>query len=439
MLKEYLADNSPEIDLKDPQVQEAIKKLLSNKEFMEKVEQMAKQNPGQPGSPPKYTKEEIAKLLESMPKENLPSGLDLPQDPRTKNTPPNNKQTNDTKQNIDGPGPKLTEPKKLTRPPAPLGSKDDPKGAVKPMPIGEQPMPDPFKQGPIVDQGKGNPFQMENNPFGQPDVPNDPRSKSMSALATLWERNIGPLDETPEVKRAIFDLVSGENGFDFDFKDEQGNSFWDLLKNEKGDDSPFSDFLKDSGESNNNWNWSKFDAPEIGWSKWFSNSPPSGGHSNPSSSTPHLPESSSSGWGLNGSGGIGGLSGSWFTVVILGLVVLGAFLLWWFLRDAKATESLALGKGLGPWPIDPRSINSREDVVKAFEYLSVLICGTAAKMWTHGTIAEALTNLAVTQGEIAVKLARLYELARYAPLDEPLTRLEVIEARQIVCDLAEVT
>jgi hypothetical protein len=261
----------------------------------------------------------------------------------------------------------------------------------------------------------------------------------MSALATLWERNIGPLDETPEVKRAIFDLVSGENGFDFDFKDEQGNSFWDLLKNEKGDDSPFADFLKDSGESNN-WNWSNFDMPEVGWGKWFSNSSPSGGQSSSSSSstTPHLPESSSSGWGLNGSGGIGGLSGSWVTVLILGIVVLGAFLLWWYLQDAKTAESLPAGHGLGPWPIDPRSINSREDVVKAFEYLSVLICGTAAKMWTHSTIAEALTNLAIAQGEVAVKLARLYELARYAPLDEPLTRVEVIEARQIVCDLAEV-
>jgi hypothetical protein len=151
-----------------------------------------------------------------------------------------------------------------------------------------------------------------------------------------------------------------------------------------------------------------------------------------------MPESSSSGWGFGGSGG-GGLSGSWFSVVLLVLVVLGAFLLWWYLRDAKTPVSSDPTHGLGPWPIDPHSINSREDVVKAFEYLSVLICGPAAKMWTHSTIAEALTDLAVAHGEVAVKLARLYELARYAPLDEPLTRAEVIEARHIVCDLAEVS
>ena len=43
-----------------------------------------------------------------------------------------------------------------------------------------------------------------------------------------------------------------------------------------------------------------------------------------------------------------------------------------------------------------------------------------------------------THGETAVKLARLYELARYAPLDEPPTRAEIVEARRLVCDLAGV-
>ena len=93
----------------------------------------------------------------------------------------------------------------------------------------------------------------------------------------------------------------------------------------------------------------------------------------------------------------------------------------------------------GPWPIDPRQINTREDVVKAFEYLSVLICGPAAKTWTHNTIADSLADLAATHGETAVMLARLYELARYAPLDEPLTREELMEARELVCGLAGVS
>ena len=77
--------------------------------------------------------------------------------------------------------------------------------------------------------------------------------------------------------------------------------------------------------------------------------------------------------------------------------------------------------------------------MKAFEYLSVLICGPPAKTWTHNTIADALSELAATHGETAVMLARLYELARYAPLDEPLTRDELMEARELVCGLAGVS
>jgi hypothetical protein len=102
----------------------------------------------------------------------------------------------------------------------------------------------------------------------------------------------------------------------------------------------------------------------------------------------------------------------------------------------RAPRAAGVPAGPLPWPIDPRDINSREDVVKAFEYLSALICGPDAKTWTHSTIADELTKLAETHGEAAVKLARLYELARYAPLDEPMSRVELMEARRLVCDLA---
>jgi hypothetical protein len=36
-------------------------------------------------------------------------------------------------------------------------------------------------------------------------------------------------------------------------------------------------------------------------------------------------------------------------------------------------------------------------------------------------------------------LARLYELARYAPLDEPLSPAEIEESRRLVCRLAGVS
>ena len=122
-------------------------------------------------------------------------------------------------------------------------------------------------------------------------------------------------------------------------------------------------------------------------------------------------------------------------------IIVSVIVFWivWKNFRTPTPEVAYVAGGLGPWPIDPRRINTREDVVKAFEYLSVLICGPAAKTWTHSTIADALADLAATHGETAVMLARLYELARYAPLDEPLTHEELMEARELVCGLAGVS
>ena len=54
--------------------------------------------------------------------------------------------------------------------------------------------------------------------------------------------------------------------------------------------------------------------------------------------------------------------------------------------------------------------------------------------WTEAT-ANRDRN-AVTTATGALLGLRLYELARYAPLDEPLTTAEVAEARRLVCRLA---
>lgn len=128
-------------------------------------------------------------------------------------------------------------------------------------------------------------------------------------------------------------------------------------------------------------------------------------------------------------------------VLAFAALIIGGLLLWKFLyfRDPKAARSAFELSGLGQWPVDPRSISTRDDLVKAFEYLSVMICGPAARMWTHSTIATALADLATSHSEAAMILARLYELARYAPLDEPLTRDEIEEARRLVCRLAGVS
>ena len=206
--------------------------------------------------------------------------------------------------------------------------------------------------------------------------------------------------------------------------DGKGNNIFDMLRDGGADGDKFGDFFG-KGEGGN-WEWPKFD---MSWSRgknldldWGSNGnrrPP------PDFNTPRSPR-----WNWGGSGGGGGLGGG-FSV---GSVTVPLYLI--LILVFQAQSALAFAGGPGPWPIDPRNINTREDVVKAFEYLSVLLCGPAAKTWTHSTIAEELVALAATHGETAMKLARLYELARYAPLDEPLTRAELMEARRLACDLA---
>jgi hypothetical protein len=239
------------------------------------------------------------------------------------------------------------------------------------------------------------------------------------------------------VKRALFDLASSANGLDLDLLDDKGNSIWDLVRKGDGSGLDFGNFMDGSGV---NWKLPNMEMPSFKLGNWFGRTTPRAGSSGSSwswgSSSPRIRTPSSGGGGL----GNFGFGGSWFPVVVLGIVAL-AVLAWIVLKNLRtsAPEVAYVAHGLGPWPVDPRLINSREDVVKAFEYLSVLICGESARTWTHSAIADALADLAATHGETAVMLARLYELARYAPLDEPLTNEELMEARELVCGLAGVS
>lgn len=277
------------------------------------------------------------------------------------------------------------------------------------------------------------------------DAPETPREKGMRAAMAMWERNVGPLDETPGLKGLLFDIVEGSDEWG-DWAGGEGGSFWDSLSKEGGDGSSFADFIDKSAAGDGwgdfgKWEWPKLptwlggggdgpkggmDAPDVGggggwFSGWKSNRPAGG------------PRSPGSSWGFSG----GGVEGSWWPVVILAAVLVGGLLVWrfWYLADPRAADPTAADR-FKDWPVDPRDIATRADVIVTFEYLSVLLCGPSAQTWTHNTIAGALAELALTHGAEAVVLARLYELARYAPADEPLTPAEVAEARRLVCGLA---
>lgn len=321
-------------------------------------------------------------------------------------------------------------------------------GMVEPLPGNNPPgvnpaMPMPGGNPPALPPEPANPLnKIEPNLLNQNETP---REKAARAAAGLWERNIGPLDDTPAVKKALFELVEGSE----DLRDENGNNFWDSLLKEAPTDvdgkSSLSE-LFDGAALGDSWDFGKLELPKLfdsdrdsdhnhdfdrgpqresWWSRNFGNRSPS---------TPTAPR------GPSGSGvsiGVPGIGGGLIPLAILAGLVVVALLVWRFWGVSPWSRKRAAAGLFGPgWPIDPRHITTREHVVLAFEYLSVLICGPVAKTWTHNTIAGALADLAKTHGEAAVMLARLYELARYAPLTEPLTTAELAEARRLVCTLA---
>lgn len=91
---------------------------------------------------------------------------------------------------------------------------------------------------------------------------------------------------------------------------------------------------------------------------------------------------------------------------------------------------------LGPWPVAPGAVRTREQLVQAFEYLSLLRLGTPARSWNHLHIADALGGPADPSRTAATELAALYEQARYAPARESLSDHEIRTARQSLTLLA---
>jgi len=123
--------------------------------------------------------------------------------------------------------------------------------------------------------------------------------------------------------------------------------------------------------------------------------------------------------------------------VLVAVVVLGALL--WKLEERASARSAGQSEDewrLGPWPVAPASVSSAEELIKAFEYLSLLRFGRRARAWNHLQIAARLGDDAGRRAG-AGHLALLYEQARYAPDPAPLPQGVLETARRELCDLVE--
>ncbi len=123
----------------------------------------------------------------------------------------------------------------------------------------------------------------------------------------------------------------------------------------------------------------------------------------------------------------------------LAVLVVFAFILYRSMERRRASSGEA-GWRLGPWPVAPGAVATRGDLVAAFEHLAFLCLGPAVRACNHLDVADRLGEQSADaeRRRAAGELARLYEQARYAPDDEPLSETDLAAARRDLCLLAGV-
>jgi hypothetical protein len=138
---------------------------------------------------------------------------------------------------------------------------------------------------------------------------------------------------------------------------------------------------------------------------------------------------------------LGGPASVWQALAWFGALAVIGVAVWKIVQNYRQLTALAKGAGrrLGPWPVHPGRVATRDDIVKAFEYLALLLLGPAARNWNHLQIAVRLAGPQARHQTAADQLAGVYEQARYTPADEPLTDAALASARRDLCQLAGVT
>ena len=273
--------------------------------------------------------------------------------------------------------------------------------------------------GPVADSPpNAGPFEgARNGPPGTRTPGGLPNSGNAKDAIEFWEKNVGSLNEMPAVRDALIALAtSGMDG-------TTGKPFWeDMMKDLTAGDgggSSSGGFFKWLNANTSNWT-----LPSGGGSGW---NPPGSGWSG---------SSGRGGFGPPSAEGLGAVGIVFLALV--GAAVVGLFF-WKVLPVIREGRSPRPLPGQGPWPVDPRAIRTREQLVMAFEYISVLECGDRARTWNHVTIADGLRTAVPASASYADALARLYAVARYTPEAEPLSDATVGEARAYLCRLAGVS
>jgi hypothetical protein len=120
---------------------------------------------------------------------------------------------------------------------------------------------------------------------------------------------------------------------------------------------------------------------------------------------------------LGGSGGARFGEALLWTAVVVALVIL----VWHIAKNhGQRGQRLSSVAILGPWPVDPAEVATRQQLIMAFDYLALLLLGMQARTWNHRAIASRI-GTATHHADAALELALLYERARYTVGADPLS------------------
>ena len=189
------------------------------------------------------------------------------------------------------------------------------------------PQVDPKTITPKPSESAKPPFD-PNNPLGEPQKSPEQaaKSKAVEAATNMWEKNVGPIDESPAVKRALIELVSDPEAMDA-LTDSKGNNIFELFSKEGADGEKFGDLF--GGDGGSNFEWPKLDFGlgrdhnfDLGGSHSSDRFKP---NSSSSSSSPRL---GNSGSGMGGSFSVGEMQVPWVLALLL-LALVGGFIVWW--------------------------------------------------------------------------------------------------------------
>ena len=365
----------PPVDAKDA---DAIKKLLeSNPDFKRAVEKQVKDFEK---LPPEKQREKLAELQKQASDPAVRKQIDqfFEKPPAGTPTPPATPPPGSQGPNRPAPNPNGDQPRVV------------PPGGTDPLPNPQPPTP-----------------EQPQPPTPAPSLPPaTPGRAGYDKFVRFFEQNVGPLKDMPAVQQLAKELLRGSA--DAAAAGKSNGPLDDLLGSKTA-----GDLLKG--------------LPEVGdRSGW--KLPDFGGLPDPVSQ-PSLPKADLA---PPSASVVGVVLGVVAAAVLLAVAL--CYLPKWVTADGPRPVP-----GLGPWPLDPRQVQTRADLVRAFEYLSVLLNGDPARAYSHEAAAAALREAVPGAADAAGPLAHAYALARYTPSDRPLSVGQIADARDHLCRLAGVS